>query len=82
MAIAAGLSDRYEELRVASERFISAIKELNRRLNIPEKLIDIKTKDIPDLAKLAEKEANPLYPVPKLMTERELREIYLRVAEF
>lgn len=82
LAIAAGLSDRYEEPRVASERFISAIKELNRRLNIPEKLIDIKTKDIPDLAKLAEKEANPLYPVPKLMTERELREIYLRVAEF
>lgn len=82
LAIAAGLSDRYEEPRVASERFISAIKELNRRLNIPEKLIDIKTKDIPDLAKLAEKEANPLYPVPKLMTERELREIYSRVAEF
>lgn len=82
LAIAAGLSDRSEEPRVASERFISAIKELNRRLNIPEKLIDIKTKDIPDLAKLAEKEANPLYPVPRLMTERELREIYLRVAEF
>lgn len=82
LAIAAGLSDRYEEPRVASERFISVIKELNRRLNIPEKIIDIKTKDIPDLAKLAEKEANPLYPVPRLMTERELREIYSRVAEF
>jgi alcohol dehydrogenase class IV len=36
----------------------------------------IKEEDIPKLAHYADKEANPLYPVPKLMDANELEEFY------
>ena len=32
--------------------------------------------------KHAEKEANPLYPVPRLMTEKELEKFYYQVADW
>ena len=32
-------------------------------------------------AKIAAKEANPIYPVPKLMNAREIQQIYLSVCE-
>ena len=38
--------------------------------------------DIPALARHAEKEANPLYPVPRLMDREELAEIYLDIADW
>ena len=34
------------------------------------------------MAKHAEKEANPLYPVPMLMTRKELEEFYYRIADW
>lgn len=34
------------------------------------------------MAKHAEWEANPLYPVPKLMTRKELEVFYLQVADW
>ena len=36
----------------------------------------LKSEDIEKLAKFASKEANPLYPVPKLMSAKELTKIY------
>ena len=38
-----------------------------------------RNEDIPMLAKHADKEANPLYPVPKLMNAKELEKIYYKV---
>jgi alcohol dehydrogenase class IV len=38
--------------------------------------------DAPFLARYAEKEANPLYPVPKLMTQKELEGFYYKVADW
>ncbi len=38
--------------------------------------------DIPAMAKHAEKEANPLYPVPRLMTRDELEAFYYEIGEF
>ena len=51
-------------------------------MGIPEKIEGIKKEDIPVMAKHAEKEANPLYPVPKLMTKNELEEFYYQVADW
>lgn len=48
-------------------------------MGIPRCLPEIRTEDIPKLAKHADQEANPLYPVPKLMNRRELERIYYRV---
>ena len=39
----------------------------------------LKEEDIESLSKIADKEANPLYPVPKLMDHRELTEVYRKL---
>ena len=49
---------------------------MNERMNIPTKLSCIRLADIPDMAKLADKEANPIYPVPTLWDAKELEAIY------
>ncbi len=58
----------------AAELFIQKTEELCRTLGIPEK-IQIEEKDIPALARRAAKEANPLYPVPKILDEKALAHI-------
>ena len=60
----------------------NAIKELNARMGIPDRLPNIKKEDIPIMAKHAEREANPLYPVPKLMTVKELEMFYYQIADW
>ena len=59
--------------------FIEKIEEMNRLMNIGTTIPEIREEDIKDLAKTAEKEANPLYPVPKLFTAKQLEEIYREV---
>ena len=60
----------------AAEIFISRVEEMNKNMQIPEKFDCICTSDIPAMASLADKEANPLYPVPVLWDEKELEKIY------
>lgn len=64
-----------------SKSFISEIKEMNKRMGIPEKIKGIQKEDIPKLSAYAAKEANPLYPVPVLMNRKELEEIYYGIME-
>lgn len=47
--------------------FIDAIRDMNKRMNIPEHFDFIKDEDIPTIVERALKEGNPLYPVPKIM---------------
>lgn len=63
----------------AAEAFISYIEEMNRHMEIPTKLDCVKKKDIHEMAKLAAKEANPLYPVPVLWDAKQLEKLYLLV---
>lgn len=63
----------------ATELLIEKIKLMNENMGIPAKLDGIVKEDIAKLAKYAEKEANPLYPVPKLMTANELEQFYYNV---
>ena len=72
LAIAAGVCSENDSIEVGAEKYIDAIKTLNKEMNIPDKLGGIIKEDIPVMARYAEKEANPLYPVPKLMTKKEL----------
>lgn len=81
LGIAAGVCSENDTLKVGAEKFITAIKELNKSMNIPEKISGIKKEDIPILSKHAEKEANPLYPVPKLYTKEELSKLYFKIGE-
>ena len=80
LAVAAGVASPQEEDAGAAAKFIRAIRQLNARMGIPETLEGIRSEDIPVMAAHAEKEANPLYPVPRLMTREELTFFYEQVA--
>ncbi len=60
----------------AAKIFLEKLTQLERQLNIPTHIAELKQEDIETLAKQADKEANPLYPVPLLMDNKELEEIY------
>ncbi len=81
LGIAAGVSDDGDTHKAGAEKFIAAIKALNAKMGIPTKLSGIKKEDIPEMAKHAAREANPLYPVPKLMTRAELEGFYDKIGE-
>ena len=82
LGMAAGVCDATDSDAEGAAKFIAAIKELNANMNIPEKISGIKRDDIAHLAHTAEREANPLYPVPKLMTEHELAALYEEIADW
>lgn len=82
LGVAAGVCREGDDVHQGAEAFIQAVWELNRELGIPRKLPGIQKEDIPLLARHGEKEANPLYPVPRLMTQRELEEIYYDIADW
>ena len=81
MGVYAGLFDNSISYEEGAKLFIDKIEEMNRLMNIGTKINEIKEEDIPELAKTAEKEANPLYPVPKLLTSKELEEIYHQISK-
>ncbi|MBQ9370364.1 MAG: iron-containing alcohol dehydrogenase [Clostridia bacterium] len=65
-----------------ANKFIDAIEDLNKKMEIPTKIEGkwtIKEEDLPALAKHAFDETNPLYPVPKIFSEKELIAIYRSV---
>lgn len=77
-----GVAKKNDSIEAGAKKFIAAIKTLNHNMGIPAKLKGIKRRDIPGMAKHADKEANPLYPVPKLMNAKELEKFYYRVADW
>ncbi len=81
LGVAAGICTGDESHRAGAETFIRAIREMNVAMGLPEKLKSIQPEDIPALAAHAEQEANPLYPVPRLMTAEELEQIYHMLME-
>ena len=71
----AGIKSENNSNAAKAHAFINAIREMNKRMGIPEKFDFIKSEDIPLIAERALKEANPLYPVPKIMNRRECESI-------
>ena len=65
----------------ASQAFIGWVRAMNEEMGIPETLPGINDADIPKMARRADAEANPLYPVPRLMNARELERLYHLVQE-
>lgn len=78
----AGVCDEKDSYEIGAKKFIDAIKKLNSDMGISNKIEGIKKEDILSLSKHAEKEANPLYPVPKLMTRKELESFYYKIADW
>lgn len=81
IAIAMRLADKDTPADEATAKLITHIREMNVRMGIADKIPEIQKEDIHQMAKRAEQEANPLYPVPKLMTMEELEKFYYSVME-
>ena len=75
----ANLFDEKIPKEVGAKIFIEKIEDMNDVMNIGTTIHDIKEEDIPELALIAEKEANPLYPVPVIYSAKQLEDIYYEV---
>ena len=76
LAIAAGVASQDMPHAKGAQAFIEAIQAMKKRLGIGDVIPQIQKKDIRKLARYADREANPLYPVPVLMDARELETFY------
>lgn len=79
LAYNSDLVSRNVDENVAARRFIRWIEKQNRTFGFPTGVAELREEDIPALAKIAAKEANPLYPVPQLMDATELEVVYRKL---
>ncbi len=79
MGVYANLFEADTSIEAGAKIFIEKIEDLNKSMDIGTSIPEIKGEDIPYLAITAEKEANPLYPVPVLYTAEQLEKIYYEV---
>ncbi|MCM1042839.1 MAG: iron-containing alcohol dehydrogenase [Corallococcus sp.] len=79
LAKAVGIEGGTDEQK--AKAFIAEIEHLNSAMGIPQSFAEygIKKEDVPNLAKRAAKEGNPLYPVPKLYTAKQLEILFYKV---
>lgn len=74
------LSEKSSSKQEKSKAFITWIKELNKRMEIPEKFdISFSENDVNEMINNALKEANPLYPVPKEFFREDFLMIYRKI---
>ena len=81
LAIAAGLCSNETNEEIAARIFIDSIRVMNKQMNIPNKISALKKEDIVQLSEYADKEANPIYPVPVLMDRKQLERFYYDILE-
>ena len=82
LALYTGVADITDTYAIGAEKFIAKIKTLNKNMNVPAFIEGIKAEDVPIMAKHADREGNPLYPVPVLLNARELEKFYYMVADW
>ncbi|KAI4453719.1 alcohol dehydrogenase [Holotrichia oblita] len=75
LSIAVNLCKKENSKKQNAEIFINEIIGLNKHMNIPDTIKGIKEDDENLMVKRALKEANPLYPVPKTWTAKEIKRI-------
>ena len=71
-----GLADASMPDEKAAQKMIESIRQLDQAMDIPLTIPQIQKQDIPQMARYADQEANPLYPVPVLWDQNELEQIY------
>ena len=75
-----GIAPESADDHAASRNFIRWVRQMNHSMDIPDTLDGIREEDISQMAAHADKESNPLYPVPRLMDADELAGMYLEIA--
>ena len=81
LAVETGIAAQDTPAEQAASDFIRAIHEMKKRFQIGDTIPEIREEDIPKLSHYADKEANPLYPVPVLMDAKELEQFYYMLME-
>lgn len=76
LAQVAGIIAADTDDTTAADAFINWIDDMNSAMGIPRYLTCIRAEDIPQMARYAAAEANPLYPVPVLWDASELERLY------
>ncbi|HPS42830.1 MAG TPA: iron-containing alcohol dehydrogenase, partial [Anaerolineaceae bacterium] len=71
-----GLNDAGDSQGAKARRFIAAVRELEASMTIPKKIDCIREEDLPGMIHNALREANPLYPVPRVLFAEDLRKLY------
>lgn len=79
LADAAGVSKASDTTEQKAVAFIQSIKTLNEKMAIPSTIDCIVERDIPLMVTSALKEANPLYPVPKIFGKKDMEGIIRRI---
>lgn len=79
LAVKSGVAPSDISTADAAERFIAWIEGMNKKFNLPAGFEQIKEEDIKIMAENADKESNPLYPVPLLMDAKELESVYRKL---
>jgi len=69
LAVVGGLGDSNDSAQVMADRFIEKVKDMNRNMDVPTQVAELKEEDISFIAKRALSEGNPGYPVPTLMNQ-------------
>lgn len=76
IAVFCGLADADCNYAQGAEAFISKIESWNEAFGIGKSFPQIRPDDIDEMAVCAEREANPLYPVPVVWSRQKFREMY------
>ena len=79
LAIECGIGSLKQTKQENAANLINRIIELNQKMGIPNTIEDLHKEDILVLAEHALKEANPLYPVPRIFDSEQLVKIYERL---
>lgn len=76
-----GITEPNETYIQKAQKFIKAIKDLNKKMDIPEKISGIEDRHIPLMIERALEEANPLYPVPKVLFADDISQLFYILKE-
>lgn len=76
LAKEAGVAQEGNSVSENGELFIEWLDEMNASMGIDQYIPEIKEEDIEGLARHAEKEANPLYPVPVMFSVEDFKQAY------
>ena len=79
LAVAGSLGVPGEPEDLLADRFIAKVKSMNQNMNIPTFIAELKEKDISLIAQRAVAEANPTYPVPRLMNQDQCEALVRRL---
>lgn len=81
IAVYCGLASKTDPASVAAQAVIEKIERFNAEFGIPQKLDCIDDGDLDGLAAHADREANPLYPVPVLWDKKKLKAMFVKIRE-